>query len=339
MNILVTGGMGYIGSHIIVELLNKGHNVLCIDNLSNSSIEVKERIEKITEKTFCFYNLDIRDKDNLLNFLKDKHIDCCIHLAGYKAVGESVSKPLEYYNNNVYGILVLLEVLKELNCKKIIFSSSATVYGNPIYLPITEEHPKGACTNPYGRSKSMIEQILTDLYISDKTWNITILRYFNPVGAHYSGLIGENPNGIPNNLFPYITQVAIGKLDYLKIFGNDYNTKDGTAIRDFIHVVDLAKGHVCALQTLNKLKIYNLGTGKGHTVLEVVKTFEKVNNIKIPYVFAERRVGDVEICYSSSDKAFKELKWKAKYTLEDMCKDAFKWQLSINALLCNNVDF
>lgn len=329
MNILVTGGAGYIGSHTLIELLNTNHNVIVVDNLSNSSEESIKRVEFLTGKKISFLKIDIRNKKELLSILTKTKIDCCVHFAGFKSVNESVDKPINYYNNNVIGILTLLEVLDECNCKNIIFSSSATVYGTSTKNPITENSDKGKCINPYGWSKWMIEQILCDLYNSDKSWNIVILRYFNPVGAHPSGLIGESPNNIPANLMPFITQVAIGNFKELCIFGNDYNTHDGTCIRDYIHVVDLAKGHVASLKIITEklgLKIYNLGTGKGTSVLEMINTFEKVNKVKIPYIIKERRKGDVVECYADPTKAWKELNWKALYTLEDMCRHSWNWQ-------------
>ena len=326
MKILLTGGAGYIGSHTAVELINAGHSVVIVDNLCNSSEEVIKRIEKITGvKDVSFYKKDLRE--DISDIFSNNDFDACIHFAGLKAVGESVSFPLRYYDNNLISTINLLKELKAHNCKKIIFSSSATVYGTPAEIPITENCPKGTCTNPYGWTKSMIEQILTDLYSSDSSWNVVILRYFNPVGAHSSGLIGENPKGIPNNLMPYITQVASGRLEKLHVFGNDYDTPDGTGIRDYIHVVDLAKGHVAALNALNKgLSVYNLGTGRGYSVLEMVKTFEKVNNLKIPFVIEGRRPGDIGICYSDPSKAMRELNWKAEYGLEEMCRDSWNWE-------------
>lgn len=330
MRILVTGGTGYIGSHTVLELYKSGHEVVVIDNLSNSSRKSLQRVSQILEMgEIPFYEVDIRDKAGLDRVMKNHRFDACIHFAGLKAVGESVEKPLEYYENNINGTLVLLEALRENNCKNIIFSSSATVYGNPAFVPITEECPKGQCTNPYGQTKSMIEQIMMDLYKADSEWNIVLLRYFNPIGAHPSGLIGENPNGIPNNLMPYITQVAVGKLAELGVFGNDYDTPDGTGVRDYIHVVDLARGHVSALSVITKkqgLKIYNLGTGKGYSVLEIVKAFEKANNIKIPFKIKPRRAGDIATCYSDPSKAERELGWKAQYGIGEMCRDSWNWQ-------------
>lgn len=329
MKILVTGGAGYIGSHTVVELLNEGHEVVVVDNLVNSSKESLKRVEKITGKKVPFFELDIRDRQALENVVKGAGFDCCIHFAGLKAVGESVSLPWEYYDNNIGGTLVLLDVLRKNGCKNIIFSSSATVYGNPKTVPITEDCPKGECTNPYGETKSVLERIMTDMYNADKEWNVVLLRYFNPIGAHKSGLIGENPNGIPNNLMPYITQVAVGKREELGVFGDDYNTPDGTGVRDYIHVVDLAKGHVKALKAVENncgLEIFNLGTGVGYSVLDVVKAFEKSNNIKIPYSIKPRRPGDIDVSYSDPSKANRVLGWKAENNLEDMCRDSWNWQ-------------
>jgi len=329
MKILVTGGAGYIGSHTVVELQNAGHEVVVIDNLSNSKEIALEHVAGITGKSVDFYDIDIRDFNALDKLLDGHKFDCCIHFAGLKAVGESVEKPLEYYDNNVSGTITLLRALNKHNCKNIIFSSSACVYGNPKIIPITEECPKGICTNPYGQTKHMIEEIMKDLQKSDSDWNIVLLRYFNPIGAHQSGKIGEDPNGIPNNLMPYITQVAIGKRPELNIFGNDYDTPDGTGIRDYIHVVDLAIGHVCALKAIENncgLEIFNLGTGHGYSVLDVVHAFEHANNLKIPYVIKPRRAGDVAVCYSDANKAKNILGWVAKYNLEDMCKDSWNWQ-------------
>ena len=329
MNILVTGGSGYIGSHTVVELQNAGHNVVVVDNLSNSNEKSLKRVAEITGKSVDFYEIDIRDFNALDSIVGKYHFDCCIHFAGLKAVGESVQKPLEYYDNNVCGTVNLLKVLQKHNCKNIIFSSSACVYGDPKIIPISEDCPKGNCTNPYGQTKSMIEDIMIDLQKSDSNWNIVLLRYFNPIGAHSSGKIGENPNGIPNNLMPYITQVAVGKREKLNVFGNDYDTIDGTGVRDYIHVVDLARGHVCALQAIEKqcgLEIFNLGTGHGYSVLEVVHAFETANNLKIPYVIQPRRAGDVAVCYSDASKAEKVLNWRAEFDLQDMCRDSWNWQ-------------
>ena len=335
MNILVTGGAGYIGSHTLIELIAKGHSVVVVDNLSNSNPESLRRVESITGQGVPFYKADIRDRETLFRIFALHSFDCCIHFAGLKAVGESVVKPWEYYENNINGTLVLLDVMRRHNCKNIIFSSSATVYGNPVQVPITEECPKGHCTNPYGQTKSMLEEILMDMHTADvkmmatTPWNVVLLRYFNPVGAHASGLIGENPNGIPNNLMPYITQVAVGKLDKLYVFGDDYATPDGTGVRDYIHVVDLAKGHVKALKDIeNKcgVSIYNLGTGRGYSVLEVVHAFEQVSGVTIPYVIKGRRPGDIAVCYSDPGKAKRELGWKAEHDIFDMCRDSWNWQ-------------
>ncbi len=329
MRILVTGGAGYIGSHTCVELLENGYEVVVLDNLCNSSKESLKRVEQITGKNVTFYEGDILDKEFLENVFTNEKLDCCIHFAGLKAVGESVEKPWEYYQNNITGTLTLLEVMKEYRVKNLIFSSSATVYGVPKEIPITENCPKGTCTNPYGWTKSMLEQILSDIQKADEEWNIVLLRYFNPIGAHPSGLIGENPNGIPNNLMPYITQVAIGKLECLGVFGDDYDTPDGTGVRDYIHVVDLAKGHVKALKKIKEnggLSIYNLGTGTGYSVLDIVKNFEKANDLKIPYQIKPRRAGDIATCYSDAKKAEKELDWKAEYGILEMCRDSWNWQ-------------
>lgn len=330
MSILVTGGAGYIGSHTVVELLNENKDVIIIDNFSNSKIETLEKIKKITNKDFKFYEINYLDREKLEKvFEENKDIEAVMNFAGYKAVGESVQKPLEYYTNNISGALVLLETMKKYNVKKFIFSSSATVYGNPEIIPITEECKIGGTTNPYGTTKLFIEQILKDLYKSDNSWDIAILRYFNPIGAHETGLLGEEPNGIPNNLMPYVVRVAAGILPELSVFGNDYNTHDGTGVRDYIHVVDLAKGHIKALEKLDKesqgLFIYNLGTGTGYSVLDIVNTFEKTTGMKVPYKIAPRREGDIATCYSNPDKAEKELNWKAEKTLEDMCKDSWKF--------------
>jgi UDP-glucose 4-epimerase len=329
MRILVTGGTGYIGSHTLVELYAAGHETVVVDNLSNSNPVALERVEALVGKKIPFYQLDIRDRESLNRMMEQNHFDACIHFAGLKAVGESVEKPWEYYENNIGGTLTLLDVMRRHGCKNIIFSSSATVYGDPAMIPITEACPKGNCTNPYGKTKSMLEEIMMDMQKADKEWNIVLLRYFNPIGAHPSGTIGENPNGIPNNLMPYVTQVAVGKRPELGVFGNDYDTPDGTGVRDYIHVVDLAKGHVAALQAIERkcgCAIYNLGTGQGYSVLQLVKTFEKVNNIKIPYSIKPRRAGDIAICYYNPAKAEKELGWKAERGLEDMCRDSWNWQ-------------
>lgn len=329
MKILVTGGAGYIGSHTVIELQNAGHEVVVVDNLSNSSEVALQRVAEITGKEVTLYQVDIRDRAGL-NRVMDKHsFDCCIHFAGLKAVGESVSLPWEYYDNNIHGTLVLLDVMRKNGCKNIIFSSSATVYGDPAVIPITEECPKGQCTNPYGHTKSMLEQIMMDIQKADPAWNVVLLRYFNPIGAHQSGAIGEDPNGIPNNLMPYITQVAVGKLKELGVFGDDYDTPDGTGVRDYIHVVDLAIGHVKALVAIERkcgIAVYNLGTGKGYSVLDVVHAFEEATGVHIPYTIRPRRAGDIAVCYSDPSKAEKELGWKARFDLVDMCRDACRWQ-------------
>ena len=329
MAILVTGGAGYIGSHTVVELQNAGYDVVVVDNLCNSSREALSRVEKITGKKVPFHECDINDREALNRVFDNENIDSCIHFAGLKAVGESVRKPLEYYANNISGSLVLFDVMRKHGCKNIVFSSSATVYGNPEFVPITEECPKGEITNPYGRTKGMLEQILTDIQFADPEWNVILLRYFNPIGAHESGTIGENPNGIPNNLMPYITQVAVGKLARLGVFGNDYDTPDGTCIRDYIHVVDLALGHIKAVEKLNGkpgLAIYNLGTGIGYSVLDVIHNFEEASGIEIPFDFKPRRAGDVPMCYSDPSKAERELGWKAERDLRRMCEDSWRWQ-------------
>jgi len=329
MAILVTGGAGYIGSHTVVELQNSGYEVVVVDNLCNSCRKSLERVEQITGKSVKFYLADILDREAMENIFQNEQIESVIHFAGLKAVGESVAKPWEYYNNNITGTLVLVDVMKKYGCKNIIFSSSATVYGNPAFIPITEECPKGVCTNPYGWTKSMLEQILTDIQKADPEWNVVLLRYFNPIGAHKSGLIGENPNGIPNNLMPYVTQVAVGKRPFLGVFGNDYDTHDGTGVRDYIHVVDLAKGHVCAINKLDAkcgLKVYNLGTGNGYSVLDIVKNFEEATGVKVPYQIQARRPGDIATCYSNADLAAKELGWVAENGIREMCEDAWRWQ-------------
>ncbi len=329
MKILVTGGTGYIGSHTCVELLNNNYDVVILDNLSNSKRKVVDLIEKITSKKVNFYELDIRDKDALQKVFKEHKIDAVIHFAGLKAVGESVKKPLLYYNHNISSTITLLEVMNKYNCKNIIFSSSATVYGEQKTAKYFEDMSLLSTTNPYGETKSIIERILKDLYKSDNSWHISILRYFNPIGAHSSGLIGEDPNDIPNNLMPYILGVSTKKYPILTIFGNDYDTKDGTCIRDYIHVVDLANGHISALNHALKNKsgvyIYNLGTGHGTSVLELITTFEKVNNIKINYQIGKRRVGDLPACYADVTKAFQELGWKSTKTIEDMCRDSYNF--------------
>lgn len=327
MAILVTGGTGYIGSHTSIELLNRGEEIVIADNLSNSKIEMCDKIKEITGKDFKFYKVDLLDKENLRKVFEENDINEVIHFAGLKAVGESCQKPIEYYHNNITGTLILLELMKEFNCKKIVFSSSATVYGNPKTVPIKEDFPLST-TNPYGSTKLMIEQILTDVQKSDNDWSVILLRYFNPIGAHESGKIGENPNGIPNNLMPYINYVACGKLDYLNVFGNDYNTPDGTGVRDYIHVVDLAIGHLKAIDKVRNSKgvmAYNLGTGIGYSVLDIVKAFENANDIKIKYEIAPRRAGDIAICYADPTKAKEELGWQATKNLEQMCKDSWRY--------------
>ncbi|MCI7803199.1 MAG: UDP-glucose 4-epimerase GalE [Erysipelotrichaceae bacterium] len=329
MKILVTGGAGYIGSHTCVELLENDYEVVILDNLYNSSEKAVNRIEKITNKKVTFYKTDLLNKEEMNAIFEKEKIDAVIHFAGLKAVGESVRKPLEYYQNNITGTLNLIDVMKKQNVKNIIFSSSATVYGNPASIPITEECPKGVCTNPYGWTKWMLEQILSDVYTSDPEWNVMLLRYFNPIGAHESGLIGEDPKGIPNNLLPYVAQVAIGKLECVGVFGNDYDTPDGTGVRDYIHVVDLAKGHVKALEKIKEkagLKVYNLGTGNGYSVLDVIHAFEKACGHTIPYQIKPRREGDIATCYSKCDKAKDELGWEAQYNLDDMVSSSWKWQ-------------
>ena len=329
MAILVTGGRGYIGSHTVVELQNNGYDVVVLDNLSNSSVKSLDRVKAITGKDVKFYEGDIRDRKILEKIFDNEKIDSCIHFAGLKAVGESVEKPWEYYDNNITGTLTLVDEMRKHGVKNIIFSSSATVYGDPAQIPITEECPKGQCTNPYGWTKSMLEQILSDMQKADNEWNVVLLRYFNPIGAHQSGTMGENPNGIPNNLMPYITQVAVGKREELGVFGNDYDTPDGTGVRDYIHVVDLADGHVKALKKIEEnagLCIYNLGTGTGYSVLDIVKNFEEANNLKIPYSIKPRRAGDIATCYADPSKAKKELGWEAKYGIKEMCADSWRWQ-------------
>ncbi len=329
MKILLTGGAGYIGSHTAVELYSAGHEVVIVDSLVNSKEEAVRRTEKITGKSIPFYKADVRDREAMDSIFKAHKIDAVIHFAGLKAVGESCVKPLEYYENNMNATFVLLDVMRNNGCKNIIFSSSATVYGNPAIIPITEECPKGHCTNPYGQTKSMLEEVLSDVQKADPEWNVVLLRYFNPIGAHKSGLIGENPNGIPNNLMPYITQTAIGLRKELGVFGNDYDTPDGTGVRDYIHVVDLANGHVAALKAIEKkcgLAIYNLGTGHGYSVLDVVKAFEKANDLKVPYVIKPRRPGDIATCYCNPAKAKAELGWEAQFGIEDMCRDSWNFQ-------------
>ncbi len=330
MNILVTGGAGFIGSHTLIELYKAGHTAVVVDNLSNSNPESLRRVAEIIgvgEIPFC--QIDIRDRDGLERLFADHRFDACIHFAGLKAVGESVEKPWEYYENNIGGTLTLVDVMRRHGCKNIIFSSSATVYGDPVEIPITERCPKGQCTNPYGWTKSMLEQVLMDIQKADAEWNVVLLRYFNPVGAHPSGRIGENPNGIPNNLMPYITQVAVGKRKELGVFGNDYPTPDGTGVRDYIHVVDLAAAHVCALQAIGRrcgVGIYNIGTGNGYSVLDMVKAFERVNDVAVPYSIKPRRAGDIATCYCNPAKAKAELGWEAKYGIDEMVRDSWNWQ-------------
>ena len=330
MSILVTGGAGYIGSHTCVELLNAGKDIVLIDNFSNSKTDVLDSIKKITKKDFKFYGVNYLDRESLERVFSENKISAVINFAGYKAVGESVFKPLEYYHNNVSGAITLLDVMRKYGCKKFVFSSSATVYGTPKVVPITEESEIGHTTNPYGTTKLFIEQILQDLYKSDNTWDICILRYFNPIGAHESGLIGEDPQGLPNNLFPFIAKVAAGILKELQVFGNDYPTKDGTGVRDYIHVVDLAKGHLCALDKLDKeekgLFIYNLGTGTGYSVLDIVNAFKKVNGVDVPYKIVGRREGGIATCFADPSKAKKELGFSCEKTLEDMCRDGWNFQ-------------
>ncbi len=357
MNILVTGGAGFIGSHTLIELYKAGHTAVVVDNLSNSNPESLRRVESIlndelrnsnvpafkiqnSKSPIPFYKTDIRDREGLEQVFAAHHFDACIHFAGLKAVGESVEKPWEYYENNIGGTLVLVDVMRKHGCKNIIFSSSATIYGDPVEIPITENCPKGQCTNPYGWTKSMLEQVLMDIQKADPEWNVVLLRYFNPVGAHPSGRIGENPNGIPNNLMPYITQVAVGKRKELGIFGNDYNTPDGTGVRDYIHVVDLANAHVAALKCFapnfefrnskfeipNSTFIYNIGTGNGYSVLDMVKAFIRVNGVPVPYSIKPRRAGDIATCYCDPSKAAAELGWKARYGIDDMVRDSWNWQ-------------
>ncbi len=329
MAILLPGGAGYIGSHTAVELLNKGREIVIIDNFSNSNPTILEKIKKITGKDFKFYEMDYLNKAELEKVFEENKIDAVMNFAGFKAVGESVKKPLEYYKNNISGALVVLETMRKYNCKKFIFSSSATVYGEPERIPLTEDCKTGGTTNPYGTTKLFIEQILKDLYVSDNSWDICILRYFNPVGAHESGLIGEEPQGIPNNLMPYVVRVAAGKLEQLSVYGNDYETHDGTGVRDYIHVVDLAKGHIKALEKLEKEKeglfIYNLGTGVGYSVLDMVKAFEEATGKKVNYKIVDRRPGDIATCYADPKKAEEELGWKAEKNLKDMCMDSWRY--------------
>ena len=329
MAILVAGGAGYIGSHTCVELLNRGYEVVVVDNLYNSSEVALERVQEITGKTLKFYKGDLLNREDLEEIFEKEEIEAVINFAGLKAVGESVAKPWEYYHNNITGTLILCDVMRKHGCKNMIFSSSATVYGDPAEIPITENCPKGQITNPYGQTKGMLEQILTDIQKADPEWNVILLRYFNPIGAHKSGKIGENPNGIPNNLMPYITQVAVGKLKCLGVFGDDYDTPDGTGVRDYIHVVDLAIGHVKAIAKIKEnpgLKIYNLGTGKGYTVLDIVKNFESATGIKIPYEIKPRRAGDIATNYADASLAKKELGWVAERDIKEMCEDSWRWQ-------------
>lgn len=329
MSILVTGGAGFIGSHTCVELLDAGYEIVVLDNFYNSNPESLNRIKKITGRDFKFYEADIRDREALDKIFAENEIEAVIHFAGLKAVGESCRKPLEYYENNIGGTITLCEAMRDAGCKKIVFSSSATVYGSENQSPLTENMKIGGTTNPYGTTKYMIELILNDIYASDNDWSITILRYFNPIGAHESGMIGENPNGIPNNLMPYVTQVAIGKLPQLSVFGDDYDTPDGTGVRDYIHVVDLALGHIKAVEKVlsaSGINVYNLGTGTGYSVLDIVKAFEKASGRKVNYKIAPRRDGDLAICYSDPSKALSELGWKAERNLDRMCEDSWRWQ-------------
>lgn len=329
MSILVTGGAGYIGSHTSIELLQAGYDIVIVDNFCNSKPESLNRIEELTGKKPKFYEVDILDREGLNKVFDENNIEAVIHFAGLKAVGESVEKPIEYYENNISGTLVLCDVMRKHNVKKIVFSSSATVYGMNNKVPFSEDMPTASATNPYGSTKLFIEQILSDIYVSDNEWSVALLRYFNPIGAHESGRIGEDPNGIPNNLMPYITQVAVGKRKELSVFGNDYDTHDGTGVRDYIHVVDLAKGHLKAVEKVlssNGVEAYNLGTGIGYSVLDVVNSFEKASGQKVPYKIVERRAGDIGTCYADATKALKELGWKAEKNLDDMCRDSWRWQ-------------
>lgn len=333
MAILITGGAGYIGSHTVVELLNAGRDVVIVDNFSNSQPSVLDNIKKITGKDFKFYEVDLLDREGLEKVFCENSIDSCIHFAGYKAVGESVAQPLKYYHNNITGTLILCELMQKYGAKVLVFSSSATVYGNPASVPISEDFPLST-TNPYGETKLMIERILSDICKSDSEWSVSVLRYFNPIGAHKSGLIGENPKGIPNNLLPYIMQVASKKLPYLNVYGDDYPTKDGTGVRDYIHVVDLAHAHLKAIERAEKvdgIEHYNVGTGKGYSVLEIVKAYEKASGIEVPYKIVGRRSGDIAECYANPKKAHDILGWTAQYGIEDMCSDSYRWE-------CNNHD-